>query len=82
LSGTVVQNASATAWEPVTKVEFLLTSEDHQSTAIASGLFYYAWLARWNTTTVANGRYLLQSLAFGADGVKTSPSVMITVDNR
>jgi hypothetical protein len=42
----------------------------------------YGWLALWNTTSVANGSYTLQSLASYSGGVSgTSPSVTITVNN-
>jgi hypothetical protein len=43
---------------------------------------YFGWLAQWNTTTVANGSYNLQSVASYAGGVTvTSPAVTITVNN-
>jgi hypothetical protein len=43
---------------------------------------YYGWLARWNTTTVANGTYSLQSVASypGGENVTSSP-VTIMVSN-
>ena len=42
----------------------------------------YGWLAAWNTTTVPNGAYTLQSVASYAGGVSaTSPGVVITIAN-
>jgi hypothetical protein len=43
----------------------------------------YGWTASWNTTTVPNGSYALQSIAaFASAGVSgTSPNIRITVDN-
>ncbi len=42
----------------------------------------YGWLASWNTTTVPNGPYTLQSVASYAGGVSgTSAPITITVGN-
>jgi hypothetical protein len=83
LSGTAVLDAGATAWVRVTKVEFLLTDETHHSTLIAAGyLKLYGWAAKWNTTSVANGTYSLQSIAYDASGAsRLSMSIPITVKN-
>ena len=66
----------------VTKVEFLLTDEGHHSKLIAGGIpTFYGWLAEWKTTSVANGTYSLQSIAydaFGASSLSTSITIMIT----
>ncbi|HVA06753.1 MAG TPA: Ig-like domain-containing protein [Acidimicrobiales bacterium] len=43
---------------------------------------YYGWLAKWNTTKVANGTYALQSVAsFPGGGTATSTPVTIVVNN-
>ena len=43
---------------------------------------YFGWLALWNTTTVANGTYSLQSVATYTGGVNvTGPTIAITVNN-
>ena len=40
------------------------------------------WLATWNTATVPNGTYTLQSLAsYGKGKTATSPGITVTVDN-
>jgi hypothetical protein len=41
----------------------------------------YGWLDRWNTKTVANGSYVLQSEALNSSGHAFSPGVTITVSN-
>ena len=42
----------------------------------------FGWLASWNTTTVPNGPYTLQSVASYAGGVSgTSAPIMISVSN-
>jgi hypothetical protein len=84
VSGTTVLDARATAWVRVTKVEFLLTDESHHSTMIANGnSTLFGWLAQWNTASVANGTYSLQSIAYYASGAsKLSTSVPIAVKNH
>ena len=41
----------------------------------------YGWLASWNTTTVPNGSYTLQSVASSGGLTGTSPGITITVNN-
>ena len=51
----------------------------HHATA---SLTEYGWVASWNSTTVPNGTYTLQSLAsYGGEVSGTSPGVTITVSN-
>jgi hypothetical protein len=43
---------------------------------------YYGWLAQWNTTTVPNGTYTLQSVAsYGGEVSGTSTPITVTVHN-
>ncbi len=39
------------------------------------------WLAKWNTTTVANGDYSLRSIAYDAGGSSQSAPITVTVNN-
>ena len=41
----------------------------------------YGWLAAWNTTTVPNGSYTLQSVASSGGMSGTSPGITVTVNN-
>ena len=41
----------------------------------------YGWLDLWNTTTVANGSYVLISYATGPGGSTASTGVGVTVRN-
>ena len=42
----------------------------------------YGWLAQWNTTSVPNGTYTMQSVASYAGGISgESPGVSIVVTN-
>jgi hypothetical protein len=82
LSGTTLLDAGATAWVRVTKVEFLLTEQDHHVLIDGGISTSYGWIAKWNTTTVANGTYSLQSIAYDASGSsRLSKRVPITVKN-
>ena len=67
----------------MTKVEFDLTGGTLNNALIATAtLTNYGWLAGWDTTTVANGTYTLQSVAYYASGASgTSTGTTITVNN-
>jgi polyvinyl alcohol dehydrogenase (cytochrome) len=77
------QYLDALASNNVTKVEFHLTGGTLNNALIATAtLTYYGWLTGWNTTTVANGTYTLQSVAYYASGASgTSTGTTITVNN-
>jgi hypothetical protein len=64
-------------------VSFELTGGPDNDTVIATGFpTIYGWLAEWNTTSVPNGTYTLQSVAAYAGGVTgTSTGITITVSN-
>ena len=67
----------------VTKLEFHLTggSLNHTLIATATGT-RYGWLANWNSTTVPDGTYTLQSVAYDAAGNQGgSTGVTIIVEN-
>jgi Bacterial Ig domain len=81
-SGTAaLLDASASA--NVTSVKYELTGGTLTDQVIATATpTYYGWLAQWNTTTVPNGTYTLQSVAAYSGGVSgTSPGVAATVNN-
>jgi hypothetical protein len=67
----------------VTSVKYELTGGTLTDQVIATATpTYYGWLAQWNTTTVPNGTYTLQSVAAYSGGVTgTSPGVTVTVAN-
>jgi hypothetical protein len=81
VSGSQVLDASATAG--TTQVQFLLTGRTFSTRVIATATPTIAgWLASWNSKTVPNGTYTLQSIAsFPVGGNATSPGVTIKVRN-
>jgi beta-glucanase (GH16 family) len=81
LSGT--QWLDATASSGVTQVLYELTGGTLNQTLIGTATSTaYGWVASWNTTTVPNGTYSLQSVASYGGGVSgTSPPITITVNN-
>ena len=81
LEGRQYLVATASADLGVKKVLFHITGEGRTlvETAVT---FPYGWLAKWNTTTVANGTYTVRSVAYGDTGqVTTSSGVAVRVRN-
>jgi hypothetical protein len=78
---TAVLDARASS--NVTTVTYELTGGTLTNQVIATGTpTLYGWLAEWNTTTVPDGTYSLQSVAAYAGGVSgTSAPITITVSN-
>jgi hypothetical protein len=63
----------------VTRVQYEVTGGSLTNSVIATATpTIYGWLASWNTTTVSNGTYALQSVASYAGGV-SAPSAPITI---
>jgi hypothetical protein len=81
LSGST--NLDATASAGTTQVTYELNGSGLTNDVIATAVpTIYGWLATWNTTTLPNGFYVLQSVAAGAGGVSaTSPPVAVVVSN-
>ena len=66
----------------VSKVTYELTGGSLNDQVIATATpTFYGWLAAWNTTTVPNGMYTLQSVATSNGLTGTSPGISVTVDN-
>jgi YVTN family beta-propeller protein len=85
-SATVSGTASlldATASSQVTKLIYEVTGNGLADVQVASGAAtLYGWIAFWNTTTIPNGTYTLQSVASYAGGVSgTSTGISITISN-
>ena len=67
----------------MTQVQYELTGGTLNHAVIATATpTIYGWTASWNTTTVPNGTYTLQSVAsYGGEVSGTSPGITITVAN-
>ena len=81
VSGTS-QILDAGASSGVTQVQYEITGGTLNDSVIATATAtIYGWIALWNTTTVANGTYTLQSVATSNGVSGTSAPVTITVNN-
>jgi outer membrane protein assembly factor BamB len=84
VSGTTTLDASASDNVKVSKVEFRLTGGSLNNALI--GVVHTpsnaGWIVRWDTTTVPNGVYTLNSVAYDPAGNSgRSPDISITVQN-
>ena len=81
--GTVVLDAGASSANGITKVQFEITGGTYNHTVIGTATAsIYGYLYSWNTTTVPDGSYTLQSVATDSLGnVGTSAGVTLVVDN-
>ena len=83
VEGSVWLDAGAGDAPGVTKVVFELSGGTLSDQVIATAApTLFGWLAQWNTTSVPNGSYTLQSVATDADAnTDTSEPISITVTN-
>ena len=86
-SSTRVQallDASASSAADFASVTYKVSGNGLSDQVVATGTpTLYGYLAQWNTTTVPNGTYTLQSVATYVGGVSgTSPGVTVTVNNQ
>ena len=83
VAGSTSLDASASDYGTLTKVEFHLTGGSLNKALIATATpTIYGWLAAWNTTTVPNGTYVLQSEAYDVAGLSAySSGVTLIVNN-
>ena len=83
VAGTTYLDAFASDYGTLTKVEFHLTGGSLNKALVATATpTIYGYLALWNTITVPNGTYVVQSEAFDAAGLSAySSGVTVTVNN-
>jgi uncharacterized protein YjbI with pentapeptide repeats len=84
LNGAAILDASAADAPGVTNVVFELSGNGLSDQVIATATpTIYGWLAQWNTTTVPNATYSLQSVATdAAHSTETSNPITVTVNNQ
>jgi hypothetical protein len=82
-SATLDASASAQPGSTISKVQFVLTGGSYNKTVIGTaGLTLYGYLYAWNTTSVPNGTYTVQSLATDSAGhTGYSAGITVTVSN-
>jgi hypothetical protein len=84
LKGNAVLDASASGPGTVTGVKFVLSGGSLTQRVVVGRAVgtLYGWLMLWNTTTMANGTYNLQSVATETGGTTgTSPRITVKVSN-
>lgn len=83
LEGKVQLVTAATGTYGIWRADFLLSGGRFHNARIAAATDAgYVWLAAWNTATVPNGTYELQSIAYEPTGkVAYSPVVRVRVGN-
>ena len=84
LAGAQVLDAWAADAAGITSVVFELSGGTLSDQVIATATpTLFGWLANWNTTTVPNGTYSLQSVATdAAASTESSNAITITVNNQ
>jgi hypothetical protein len=78
------EGLDAVASPGVTSLQYELTGGTYNHRVITTGTpTIYGWSATpWNTTSIPNGTYVLQSVAsYGGEVTGTSPGVTVTVSN-
>jgi hypothetical protein len=82
-SGKVTLDSAAWDNVAVSSVSYVATGGPDNNTVISAGSpTLYGWLAQWNTTTVPDGTYTIESVATDTEGFSTtSAPITVTVDN-
>jgi hypothetical protein len=82
LKDTSLLGAAASDGLGVTKVEFEITGEGLRNVLVSSGKpSPFGWLAFWRTTTVPNGTYILECVAYTVGNMARSPGIAVVVKN-
>jgi hypothetical protein len=81
LSGGTYLDATSSAG--TTQVQYVISGNGYLDHVIATATpTLYGWFGGWNTTTVPNGVYVLQSVASAPGGITgTSPPIAVIVSN-
>jgi hypothetical protein len=83
MKGAEFLNATASDEFGITKVQFEVTGQGVTNTVVSRASPYaYGWLGAWHTTTVPNGLYTLESVAYNAAGhVAHSRAISVRIEN-
>ncbi len=82
-AATLDAKAAASFGVGISSVKFVITGGSYNKTVVGTAVFTeYGYLSQWNTTTVSDGTYTVQSLATdGAGNTTYSSGISVTVDN-
>ena len=83
LSGRTILDAITTDNVKVVREDFVLAAGGSNGRVIATGIrSLYGWIAYWNTATVADGTYSLESVAYDSAGkIARSKPIAVVVKN-
>jgi hypothetical protein len=83
MKGAEFLNATASDEFGITKVQFEVTGQGVTNTVVSRASPYaYGWLGAWHTTTVPNGLYTLESVAYNTAGhVAHSRAISVRIEN-
>ncbi len=82
LTGKQWLNAAASSDVNISSVQFRITGSHLHGLTVTATRTYVGWLAGWNTDTVPNGTYTIQSIARdSAANISYSRVTTVTVDN-
>ena len=82
VKGSVLLAASASSDYDITKVDFMIHGSRGLPIMASAKHTYVGWLAGWNTASLPNGRYTINSVAYDAEGHRTeSKTVVVEVDH-
>ena len=84
LAGSLYLDAAASDNLGVTQVNYVLSGGTYNNTVISGSTpTYFGSIGSWDTTTVPNGTYTLQSVATDVEGFSTtSAPITVTVNNQ
>ena len=84
VSGTRILDAGISVSTGGTKIRFRITVEaSHRALVVVAKPTLEGWVAYWNTTTVANGTYVVQSVLVYPDrATAASAPISVTVENK
>ena len=82
-AATLDAKAAASFGVRISSVKFVITGGSYNKSVVGTAVFTeYGYLSQWNTTTVPDGTYTVQSLATDEAGNTTySSGISVTVDN-
>jgi hypothetical protein len=81
--GSFILDANSSSAHPISKIQYEITGGSYTDSVIGTAsASIFGWVYTWNTTTVPDGAYTVQSVATDSlGGTGTSAGITIVVDN-